>query len=65
MNEDKPFVFVIDDDPSMRDSLRNLIRSARSRRTDIRLGARVLNEPASGCPGLPRARCTATGIKRS
>ena len=28
MNEDIPFVCVVDDDPSMRDSLRNLIRSA-------------------------------------
>jgi DNA-binding NtrC family response regulator len=28
MNEDTPFVFVIDDDSSMRDSLSNLIRSA-------------------------------------
>jgi DNA-binding NtrC family response regulator len=28
MNEDKPFVFVIDDDSSIRESLRNLIRSA-------------------------------------
>src|SRR4030095_15596340 len=28
MNEDKPFVYVIDDDSSMRESLRNLIRSA-------------------------------------
>ena len=28
MNEDKPFVFVIDDDSSMRESLRNLIGSA-------------------------------------
>jgi DNA-binding NtrC family response regulator len=28
MNEDKPFVYVVDDDSSMRESLRNLIRSA-------------------------------------
>ena len=28
MNEEIPFVCVVDDDASMRDSLRNLIRSA-------------------------------------
>ena len=48
MNQDKPFVFVIDDDSSIRDSLRNLLRLGRAQRTDLCLGARVLDEPASG-----------------
>ena len=60
MNEKNPFVFVVDDDASIRDSLRDLHRLGWARRTDICLGARVLGKPASGCCQLPGARCTAT-----
>ena len=65
MNEKNPFVFVVDDDASIRDSLRRSHRLGWTQRADICLGARVLDKPASGCPQLPGARCTAAGIEWS
>jgi DNA-binding NtrC family response regulator len=49
MNADSPIVFVVDDDSSIRESLRNLI-ALRAQRTDICLGTRVFDKPASRSP---------------
>ena len=50
MNEENAFVFVVDDDMSVRESLRNS-SGRRVQRADIFVGARVFGESASGGPG--------------
>ena len=65
MNEKNPLVVVVDDDISIRDSLKDLISSAGLNVQTFSFGARIFDPPASGCPHLPGARCTAAGIKRS
>ena len=66
MNERKnPFVFVVDDDASMRDSLSDLLGSAGLNVQTFAISARVLGKPASGRGELPGARRTAAWIKRS
>ena len=65
MNEENPFVFVVDDDASIRDSLRDLIGSAGLNVQTFASAQEFLTSRASGCPQLPGARCTAAGIKWS
>ena len=65
MNEENPFVCVVDDDSSMRESLSNLIRSAGLNVQTFASAQRVLNKPASGCAQLLGARCTAAGTQRA
>ena len=65
MNEDNPFVCVIDDESSIRESLSNLLRSAGLKVQAFCLGTRVFGQPASRSSQLPGARYTTTGNKWS
>ena len=65
MNEKNPFVIVVDDDASIRDSLRDLIGSAGLDVQTFASAQEFLSKPASGCPHLPGARCTAAWIEWS
>ena len=62
MHEDNPFVFVVDDDRSMRESLEKSYPLHGAECTDVCLGARVFDQPASRRPRLPGADVQLPGL---
>jgi FixJ family two-component response regulator len=65
MTETDAMVFVVDDDASMRESLKNLIRSVGLRVELFTSAQAFLGSKHPRRAQLPGARCTAAGIERA
>ena len=65
MTEPDRVVFVVDDDASLRESLKDLIRSVGLRVEAFASAQEFLRSKRPDVPGLPGARCAPKGPKRA
>ena len=65
MTEDQPTVFVIDDDASVREAIKSLVRSVGLRAEAFAIDTRLPAQKALGWAQLPCARCQTAWAKRA